>query len=228
MGRSKSPRWRRVAALSVALISMSILIGGYPLAKLAWSDHRAEKIRLRYAAGLSPCAPSVVAFLDEFDTQLRKASRSDPRIDLSSRADVSITIFPSFSEPESARIVDEKLTYFRLLPKNNRDDSRAGHEIRIDTVRNTRLSPSVAHAIRETLMADITHAYAEPALGLDGATYYFRTMDGRCAEAWSPDPKRRAGMWASVFHALSEWTRPGAKAEDEADVRRSINALRAE
>lgn len=218
MGRSKAPSALTIAALTTAIVSAVVGVGGYPLAKQAWSDHEAQKIRMFYATGLSPCAAPVARFMDEIDQHLRPYLPADPNL--------SITVFPSFSEPHGVRIVGDTLIYFRLLPPNDaRREPHTEDWFRLDTLRKKSLTRPVAQSIQETLANDIAHAVSEIPQGLDGETYFFRTADRRCAMTWSPNQKTRAGMWRSLFYALSEWSRPGAKPEDEAEVRRWTEAL---
>ncbi len=221
MGRNKSASAATIVALTVASVSAIVGIGGYPLAKQAMADREALRNRELYVTGLSPCQTPAVNLIDEIDQHLRHV--------LQSNSDVSITAFPAFSPPHGIRIFGENVIYFQLLPPrdgNDLDASRQKDGIQINTVRKDRIEQPIAKLIRNTLVDEIAHAHTEPPLGLDGTTYYFRIANRGCATTWSPGPETRAAAWTSLFYALSEWTQPDSRPQNEAEIRRLISMLK--
>lgn len=223
MGRNSAPSAIAIAAMSAAMVATIVVVGGDPLAKRVWSEHKEQKIRERYATGLTPCDLSTKELLDAIDARLRQGDSRTSR--------VSITAFPSFAEPVGVRILEGAVVRFRLLrPEERSKPSEADPYawIRFDTAHETRLAPPLVQSIQDTLADDIANAYAEPPQGLDGTTYYFRIANGSCAMAWSPPAQSRARAWVKLFDALLKQPEPRVTAETAAEVQRLIETLQME
>jgi hypothetical protein len=210
----------RIATLVVVLASTALVVGGYPLARRAWIEHQEKQKNAFYADGLSPCDAQGIEQIQDINRALPPGQQSE--------ADVSITVFPSFSLPKGIRIAGTSAFAFRLGPSPDEKGAvmrGVSRTHRIEVARHFSLSPGTASAIRRALSEDIRHAIAENELGLDGTTFVFQVKGGGCAQTWSPETTR-AGAWAALADALLRMADRESAADGEAELRRQIEVLR--
>ena len=197
--------WRRILAASVSIAAIGASVLAFPIVQQTLNEREQQRLLRLYSTGLSPCDH----YPNDIDALIQRH--------LPAPASVSITVFPSFSEPRAVRIVGEDLYYFVLdFPLYERGD-RLPSKLNTDGVPTTHIS-RISQAVTAELMAvfssDIAHAKAELPLGLDGTVFFFRTSANNCAMAWSPDRDSRARSFVEIYDHLAI----RAKARDVSEI----------
>ena len=150
---------------------------------------RLERVKL-YQAGLEPCPEETHQIADE-----RLNLRGD---------EVVAAVFPSFSEPYGVVVSAEGLRSFDGYPGLNAfppppppPDSAAetlpsDEEVEpLEIFPLFPIHPYFGREITQLLKREIDQADAEPAYGLDGTTYLFKSAE-KCATVWTPQAETRA------------------------------------
>lgn len=219
-GKRRVLGWRKVIAVSIAVAAVGAGVLVFPVVQQTLEEREEQRLLRLYATGLSPCDH----YPEDIDALIQKH--------LPAPASVSITVFPSFSEPLAVRIVGEDLYYFvldfplyeqgdRLPPKLNAEGVPRTHRSRIPR--------AVATELAAVLGSDIAQAKAELPLGLDGTVFFFRTSGSTCGMAWSPGEGSRALSFVEIFDLLAKRAKasdPAEAAAKDREILRIINSLR--
>lgn len=179
-------RWKLIAILAALFATVAFSLIFEPVIS-NWLEVR------KYATGLSPC----YGYPDDIDTLIQRH--------LPARADLSITVFPAFSNPRAIRLIGSDLYYLSMdFPIYVRSKEKLTLNTNgIPQVRVVGLANSTAKQVIEVVANDIAHAEAEFPEGSDGVTYYFQTSDQKCGMAWPTDDNTRAWYAARIFDALA-------------------------
>ena len=196
------------AALLAGLVAIYLFI---PLAKDAYAAYQKEQEDLRYSTGLYPCDFYWDDFSKYIDTHL-------PGL-----PDVSVDVFPASSDAEALRVVGQDIFYFRAKDRNITQTTSE----RADTKRSA-LSKATSEDLLSVLTNEVVNARAERPMGLDGATYVFRTgRTNKCAATWSPDTETRAGDIVDIYYSAINYTANSAEDPvNESQLKAKIEALR--
>ncbi len=202
---------QRTLAYAATIAGVAAVFLLAPLAKDAYAEHKKQQEDRRYATGLHPCDFYWDDFAKYIDTHL------------SDLPDVSIDAFPTFSDAEAIRVVGQDIFFFRV---KGREITEFTAE-RAETQRSA-LSKETSEELQSLLTSEILHARAERPMGMDGTTYVFRTgRTNRCAMAWSPDEKSRAGEIVDIYYSAIDFTTNSQKQPiTDAQLKAKIVALR--
>ena len=216
-GKRRALGWPRIVALSVAIAAIGTGVLAFPVVQQTLEERDEQRLLRLYATGLSPCDH----YPDEIDALIQK--------DLPAPASVSITVFPSFSQPRAVRIVGDNLYYFvldfPLYERGDRPPPKLNTE-GVPTIHRSRISRTVAAELAAVLGSDIAHANAELPLGLDGTVFLFRTSDRNCGMAWSPDRGSRALSFVEIFDLLANHAKASSPAEAAAKDREILRIIK--
>ena len=220
-GKRRALGWRRVVAVSVAVAAVGAGVLAFPVVLQTLEEREEQRLLRLYATGLSPCDH----YPDDIDALIQKH--------LPAPASVSITVFPSFSEPQAVRIVGDDLYYFvldfPLYERGDRPPPKLNTE-GVPTTRRSRIPRAVTTKLAAVLASDIAEAKAELPLGLDGAVFFFRTSGSTCGMAWSPDRGSRALSFVEIFDLLAKHAKasdPAEAAAKDREILRIIKSLQA-
>lgn len=213
--------WRRIVPVVVvaSLLIAAFLFG--PVIKHDMEARQAQRLQRMYAAGLSPCGADdrdIVSTDAELLAQLPAAP------------ELSILVYPSFSDLQSIHLVGQDLFYVRRqIPPLEFPPPPVGSRVpKVVKVHKARLSAPVSRGLSELVAGDIAHATAEFPLGLDGETYYFITPKS-CGMVWSPPGDTRASELVELFWSLAARSRDAVLVRgktDDAALLKAIDTLR--
>ena len=191
-------RWKIVGLLSA---TMAVSGGIAVLVPIAITKHHQAIGAIEdfnFKTGLSLCQENEGDLHSQFIEFLNQLEGEFTDL-LPKNYDISISEFPSFSEPRVLRLVGQNI-YYAELPSNEKDKSKAYKSI---------LSKQTAASVYSLLSNDIERARAIYEPGLDGTVYIFRTSRGSCAITWSPRLDTRAWQIKGMYTRLVELVKVG-------------------
>ena len=167
----------------------------FPLARDALAERQRQREDLRYASGLYPCG----VYWDEFSKYIDGHLTDLP--------DISVDVFPTFSDAEALRVVGQEIYYFRFKGRKVTQ-----HTVERADSQRSALSKETSTALLASLTNEIVNARSHEPLGLDGTIYIFRTSrTNRCAAAWSPGNNTRALDVVKIYHSAVSYTTNSAQ-----------------
>lgn len=179
---------RRIVMVAAALALAGAAVFGGPLLHNALKDRQARADALRYADGLSACDDDMGEVFQPIDERL------------GAKASTLVIVMPSFKPPRALSVQAGGVREVPLPIHRNpagRSKMTVGQPGPLSA-----LPPSTTVRIASLTAKDLRHAQAEQLSQFDGVTYYFRSVEGRCAMTTSPQAGTRAEAWANLADAL--------------------------